>query len=298
VYGEKIMTSTTHKMRLLRSTLQKVDRALVAFSGGVDSTFLLRIAAEVLGDRVLAVTAVSPTLSRWDREDALRIARRLGVRHCTVNTDEISDPIFTANPPDRCYWCKKRRYRQLLTLARREGISQVLDGENAEDHRDYRPGIRARRELGIRSPLSESGLTKTEIRRLSAEAGLETHDKPASACLASRIPYGDPITAEKLERIDTAEEILRSLGLRGRLRVRSHGDVARLEVEAADLERAASEPLRSRVDRGLKAVGFRFVALDLEGYSTGSLNRELGVDPSPEAEIGRPAGFPTGEENQ
>jgi uncharacterized protein len=290
------MTSTTDKMASLLSTLETMNRVLVAFSGGVDSTFLLHTAAETMGEGVLAVTAVSPALSRADREDARRIARRLGVRHLTVDADDIADPMFAANPPDRCYWCKKRRYTQLRDLARREGIVHVLDGENAEDHRDYRPGIRARQELGIRSPLSESGLTKSEIRRLSAEAGLETHGKPSSACLASRIPYGERITAEKLKRVDAAEEVMRGLGFSGRLRVRSHGELARLEVEPSDLERAATDPVRGRIHGRLRALGFRYVALDLEGYTTGSLNRDLGADPLSDGGNEDPVALPSGEE--
>lgn len=269
------MTTTQDKVQRLHSQLKAMGRALVAFSGGVDSTLLLRMAVDALGDGVTAVTAVSPTLSSTDRADARRIARQMGVRHLLVETDEMADPRFTANPPDRCYHCKRRRYRRLLDLARREGIDHVLDGENADDHRDYRPGIRARRELGVRSPLAEAGLTKAEIRRLSQEAGLETHDKPPSACLASRIPYGRPISAEELERVGAAEEALRALGFTGRLRVRCHDDVARLEMETHEIARAASEPLRERIVRSLRGLGFRFTALDLEGYSTGSLNRGL-----------------------
>jgi pyridinium-3,5-biscarboxylic acid mononucleotide sulfurtransferase len=262
-------------MEALKSALREMERVVVAFSGGVDSTFLLKVAQEVLGDGVLAVTAVSEITSRQEQADAVRLARLLGVAHLQVETDDLSDPAFTANPTNKCYLCKKRRFARLQTLALEKGFGVVVDGANVDDLRDFRPGMRASRELGIRSPLHEAGLGKADIRRLSREIGLPTWNKPAAACLASRIPYHQPITAEKLKQIDEGESFLRRMNISMQVRVRHHGSLARLEVSAEDIAAFLKKDVRNRVAAYFKELGFQFVTLDLEGYAMGSLNREI-----------------------
>jgi uncharacterized protein len=235
------------------------------------------VAAEVLGDRLLAVTAVSETYPESERREAGRLARRLGLRHRFIRTSELGIPGFSSNPPDRCYHCKRELFGKLARLARvarREGFAALLDGQNADDTADYRPGARAAAELGVLSPLKAAGLTKREIRELSREMGLPTWKKPAQACLASRFPYGEAITVEKLGRVAAAEEFLRRLGL-GQLRVRDHGRLARIEVPAQDIARLAAPRTRSKVVARLKKLGYTWVALDLQGYRTGSMNEVL-----------------------
>jgi len=266
------------KYRQLQSILKEMRHVLIAYSGGVDSTLLLKVAHDVLGDNVLAVTALSATTPRHERESADDLARSIGARHQLVETDELDLPDFTANPADKCYICKKERFSGLLQLAAENNCRFVVDGGNTDDHSDYRPGLRAVEELGVRSPLAEAGLNKTEIRELSKRLGLETWDKPSFACLASRIPYHSPITAEKLRQVDEAETYLRQTGLAPQLRVRHHGDVARLEIDPQDFGRLLEDDSRRRILKVFRKLGFRHVALDLEGYRMGSLNRALNLN--------------------
>lgn len=247
---------------------------VVAYSGGVDSAYLAWAAHRVLGPRALAVTAESESYPERHRAMALAIAAQFGLSHEVLHTRELDRPEYRANGPDRCYHCKHELYSALTALARARGFASVADGNNADDRGDYRPGRKAAREFGVISPLDEVGLTKADIRELSREAGLPCWDEPASACLSSRIPYFSEVTEAKLRAIEQAEAAVRALGFRV-VRVRHHGDLARIEIARDEMARALDEDVSRAIDRALKALGFRFVALDLRGYRTGSLNEGI-----------------------
>lgn len=271
---QKISAETLSKYDELKSLLQQMGEVLVAFSGGVDSTFLLKVARDELGEKVLAVIANSETYPQREQEEALRLAQEMGVRHKVIQTQELENPEFAHNPPQRCYHCKTELFTKLLEIARSEGIPHVLDGSNYEDTADFRPGMKATEELGVRSPLKEVGLLKPEIRHLSRRLGLSTWEKPSYACLSSRFPYYSEISAEALRKVDQAEECLREFGF-SQFRVRHHGQTARIEIVPEEFPDFMNKKVMERIIKTFKKIGYIYVTLDLEGYRTGSMNEPL-----------------------
>jgi pyridinium-3,5-biscarboxylic acid mononucleotide sulfurtransferase len=269
------MALLDEKFARLKDLLRSQDSALVAFSGGVDSTFVLKVAHDLLGDRVTALTTTSPTMPDDDRLNALAMAASIGVRrHLVIESNELEVPGYAANPLDRCYLCKHNLFSVCGAKAAELGIEVILDGLNLDDLRDYRPGIKAAAEKRVRHPLVEAELTKAEIRELSRSLELPTWDRPASPCLSSRFPYGTQITPEGLAQVAAGEKLLHQLGFKV-ARVRYHGEMARLEVEAHEISRLLDPPIREQVDRELRQIGFRFVTVDLRGFRSGSLNEGL-----------------------
>lgn len=268
-------TGCEQKYAALQALLRECGRVVVAFSGGVDSTFLLRVALDTLGaERVLAVIGNSDSYSARELAEATRLAEEMGAAFRIIHSTEMDDPRYVANPKDRCYYCKSDLFSRLVAVAAAEGYQTVLDGNNADDRGDWRPGQQAARELGVRSPLMDVGMTKAEIRVLSRELGLPTAEKPSLACLASRIPYGTPITRAALAAIETAENLLRDLGF-SQVRVRHHGPIARIELPPDEMSRLLDPALRVQVIRRLQELGYQYTALDLQGYRTGSMNEVL-----------------------
>jgi pyridinium-3,5-biscarboxylic acid mononucleotide sulfurtransferase len=264
----------TGRFDVLLSTLSSAGSAVLAFSGGLDSAFLLK-AMKLSGMRFLAITGRSETMPVKDFEHAVSFARELGAAHLIIHTDELSNESFTSNPPDRCFYCKEGLFRKLRQIAADRGYKYVFDGTNKDDLRDYRPGLKAAALYEVRSPLAECGFSKQEIRSIAGELGLSFWNRPSSPCLSSRFPYGRRITLSGLHQVSKAEELLREFGLKD-LRVRHHGAVARIEIKEEDMPVLLDPELRKKITAALKTLGFLFIALDLEGYSSGSLNRALG----------------------
>jgi len=267
-----VKKSTQDKLGQLKDTLESIKSCAIAYSGGVDSTFLIKVAYDVLGDNALAVTATSSTYSQRELQDAKHFAKKTGIPHIVIHSEELDIDEFSGNPPNRCYYCKKELFRKLQQIAKEHHFNKVLDGSNADDAFDYRPGTDARNELGVISPLKDVGLTKQEIRTLSRSMHLDSSEKSAFACLASRFPYGVEITKERLQQVESAEDFLFSLEIK-QCRVRYHNEIARIEVAKDDFQTIISRA--EEIKKHFKKLGFIYITLDIEGYRTGSLNEVL-----------------------
>ncbi|WP_286905492.1 ATP-dependent sacrificial sulfur transferase LarE [Clostridium sp. UBA1652] len=262
------------KLELLKDIIRKKGSAAVAFSGGVDSTFLIKVAKEVLGDKLIAVTATSSTYPERELNEAIKYAKDFGVKHIIISSEELDIEGFASNPKNRCYYCKKELFTKVKEVALENGVEYVFDGSNLDDNGDYRPGMQAAKELLVVSPLKEAGLTKKDIRDLSKEHGLATWNKPAFACLSSRFPYGNKITLPKLKMIDKAEQFLLDMGIK-QVRVRHHGEIARIEVAPEEREKFFNIEFMDKISSKFKEIGFIYTTLDIAGYRTGSMNEVL-----------------------
>lgn len=268
--------SLKNKFEKLKKNIKDMGPFILAYSGGADSTFLLKAGYDVLGKKIIAVTARSETYPDAELQEAVTLAKTIGSRHEVIKTEELDIHDFVSNPPNRCYYCKKELFAKLAGIAKKENIKWICDGTNIDDLKDIRPGRQAAKEFGIRSPLLDAGLTKEDIRCLSRELGLPTWDKPQLACLSSRIPYGEKITKENLSKIEEAEKFISLLGFKS-FRVRAHGNLARIEVEGADIGRFNQKDIRNKINDKLRSLGFVYITLDLEGYRSGSMNEAVNL---------------------
>ncbi|WP_139903621.1 ATP-dependent sacrificial sulfur transferase LarE [Clostridium thermarum] len=271
------MSESDVKLEQLKSILRDMGSAALAYSGGVDSTFLLTVAKEVLGDKIIAITARSSTYPEREFNEACQYIEKLGVKHIVIYSEELDIEGFSKNPKDRCYYCKKELMTQVKNIAEKHSINVLLDGSNYDDLGDYRPGMKAAKEMGVRSPLKEAMFTKKDIRQLSKIMGVPSWNKPSFACLASRFPYGHEITREKLKMVEDAEQYLIDLGFR-QLRVRHHEEIARIEVSPEEMLKLFDLELMDKIVKRLKDIGFKYVTMDMQGYRTGSMNEVLQLD--------------------